>query len=241
MAKTAPASAQLSLFDTTALTSPFGLFGGGNSSLLPALDGDDEEDEAAEPPVAAVGAPDWTYGEQVVVDGIDRLREGAKVTVVEYASVTCPHCALWQKNTWPAFKAKYVDTNKVRYIFRELPTPPVDAATAGFLVARCAGPDKYFDVVHQLMATQQEMLTSSPRDWLLRTAQAAGLSEQQFNDCVTDKEAVAAMEKRVQFARTQGVTGTPAFYVNDQQVLTPGGEGASLADLSTAIDAELNK
>ena len=68
--------------------------------------------------------------------------EGAKVTVVEYASVTCPHCALWQKNTWPAFKAKYVDTNKVRYIFRELPTPPVDAATAGFLVARCAGPDK---------------------------------------------------------------------------------------------------
>lgn len=167
--------------------------------------------------------------------------EGAKVTVVEYASVTCPHCALWQKNTWPAFKAKYVDTNKVRYVFRELPTPPVDAATAGFLVARCAGPDKYFDVVHQLMATQQEMLTSSPRDWLLRTAQAAGLSEQQFNDCVTDKDAVAAMEKRVQFARTQGVTGTPAFYVNDQQVLTPGGEGASLADLSTAIDAELAK
>ena len=167
--------------------------------------------------------------------------EGAKVTVVEYASVTCPHCALWQKNTWPAFKAKYVDTNKVRYVFRELPTPPVDAATAGFLVARCAGPDKYFDVVHQLMATQQEMLTSSPRDWLLRTAQAAGLSEQQFNDCVTDKDAVAAMEKRVQFARTQGVTGTPAFYVNDQQVLTPGGEGASLADLSTAIDAALAK
>ena len=167
--------------------------------------------------------------------------EGAKVTVYEYASVTCPHCALWQKNTWPAFKAKYVDTNKVRYVFRELPTPPVDAATAGFLVARCAGPDKYFDVVHQLMATQQEMLTSSPRDWLLRTAQAAGLSEQQFNDCVTDKDAVAAMEKRVQFARTQGVTGTPAFYVNDQQVLTPGGEGASLADLSTAIDAELAK
>ena len=167
--------------------------------------------------------------------------EGAKVTVYEYASVTCPHCALWQKNTWPAFKAKYVDTNKVRYIFRELPTPPVDAATAGFLVARCAGPDKYFDVVHQLMATQQEMLTSSPRDWLLRTAQAAGMSEQQFNDCVTDKDAVAAMETRVQAARTQGVTGTPAFYVNDTQVITPGGEGASLADLSTAIDAELAK
>lgn len=167
--------------------------------------------------------------------------EGAKVTVVEYASVTCPHCALWQEHTYPAFKAKYIDTGKVRYVFRELPTPPVDAATAGFLVARCAGPDKYFDVVHQLMRTQQEMITSSPRDWLLRTAQAAGLSEEQFNQCVTDKDAVAAMEKRVQAARAQGVSGTPAFYVNDVQVISPGGEGASLADLSTAIDAALAK
>ena len=167
--------------------------------------------------------------------------EGAKVTVVEYASVTCPHCALWQTNTWPAFKAKYVDTNKVRYIFRELPTPPIDAATAGFLIARCAGEDKYFDVVHQLMATQQEMVTTSPRDWLLRTAQAAGLSEEQFNQCITDKDAIAAMDQRIQAARAQGVTGTPAFYVNDAQVITPGGEGASLADLSTAIDAELAK
>jgi protein-disulfide isomerase len=167
--------------------------------------------------------------------------EGAKVTVVEYASVTCPHCAIWQENTYPAFKAKYVDTGKVRYIFRELPTPPVDAATAGFLVARCAGPDKYFDVVHQLMKTQQEMITTSPREWLLRTAQAAGLSEEQFNQCVTDKNAVAAMEKRVQAARAQGVTGTPAFYVNDTQVISPGGEGASLADLSAAIDAALAK
>ena len=167
--------------------------------------------------------------------------EGAKVTVVEYASVTCPHCALWQKNTWPGFKAKYVDTNKVRYVFRELPTPPIDAATAGFLVARCAGDDKYFDVVHQLMATQQEMITTSPRDWLLRTAQAAGLSEDQFNQCITDKDAIAAMDQRIQTARAQGVTGTPAFYVNGTQVITPGGEGASLADLSTAIDAELNK
>ena len=166
--------------------------------------------------------------------------DGAKVTVVEYASVTCGHCALWQQNTWPAFKAKYVDTNKVRYVFRELPTPPVDVATAGFLVARCAGDAKYFQVVHQLLATQQEMVTGSPRDWLLRTAQAAGMNEQQFADCVSDRDAVAALEKRIQQAQAQGVTGTPAFFVNEQEVITPGSsEGPSLADLSTAIDAEL--
>ena len=168
--------------------------------------------------------------------------DGAKVTVVEYASVTCGHCALWQQNTWPAFKAKYVDTNKVRYVFRELPTPPVDVATAGFLVARCAGDAKYFQVVHQLLATQQEMVTGSPRDWLLRTAQAAGMNEQQFADCVSDRDAVAALEKRIQQAQAQGVTGTPAFFVNEQEVITPGSsEGPSLADLSTAIDAELAK
>ena len=168
--------------------------------------------------------------------------DGAKVTVVEYASVTCGHCALWQQNTWPAFKAKYVDTNKVRYVFRELPTPPIDAATAGFLVARCAGDDKYFQVVHQLLATQQEMVTGSPRDWLLRTAQAAGMNEQQFADCVSDRDAVAALDQRIQQAQAQGVTGTPAFFVNEQEVITPGSsEGPSLADLSTAIDAELAK
>ena len=168
--------------------------------------------------------------------------DGAKVTVVEYASVTCGHCALWQQNTWPAFKAKYVDTNKVRYVFRELPTPPVDVATAGFLVARCAGDAKYFQVVHQLLAPQQEMVTGSPRDWLLRTAQAAGMNEQQFADCVSDRDAVAALEKRIQQAQAQGVTGTPAFFVNEQEVITPGSsEGPSLADLSTAIDAELAK
>lgn len=167
--------------------------------------------------------------------------EGAKVTVVEYASVTCPHCATWQQNTWPAFKAKYVDTNKVRFVFRELPTPPINAAAGGFMLARCAGEDKYFDVMHQLMNTQQEMLTTSPRNWLLRTAQAVGMSEDDFNKCVTDPAGLAALEKRVQAARAAGVSGTPAFFVNGTQVISPGGEGASLADLSAAVDAALAK
>ena len=177
-------------------------------------------------------------------DDMAQGNPAAKVTVIEYASVGCPVCARWQAEVYPDFKARYIDTGKVHYVFREMlvgGSSEVAVASAGFLVARCAGPDKYFDVVHQLMATQQEMLTSSPREWLLRTAQAAGMSEQQFNDCVTDKDAVAAMEKRVQAARTQGVTGTPAFYVNDTQVISPGGEGASLADLSTAVDAALAK
>ena len=68
--------------------------------------------------------------------------EGAKVTVVEYASVTCHVCAAWQEKNWEGFKTRYVDTDKVRYVFREIPTPPAEVAVAGFLIARCAGPDK---------------------------------------------------------------------------------------------------
>lgn len=168
--------------------------------------------------------------------------EGAKVTVVEYASVTCPHCAAWQDNTWPAFKAAYVDTNKVRYVFRELPTPPVNVAVAGFMIARCAGEDKYFDVVHNIMASQNEWRAGvNPRDTLFRVGNGAGLTNAQIETCIRDPEALKAAEERSNAALKAGVNGTPAFFVNGVEVISPGGEGASMADLSRAIDAELAK
>ncbi|MGV8930155.1 MAG: thioredoxin domain-containing protein [Brevundimonas sp.] len=167
---------------------------------------------------------------------------GAKVTVVEYASVTCPHCAAWQDNTWPAFKAAYVDTNKVRYVFRELPTPPVNVAVAGFMIARCAGEDKYFDVIHNIMSSQAEWQTGvNPRDTLFRIGNGAGLSNQQIETCIKDPEGIKAADARARAARAAGVNGTPSFFVNDVAVVTPGGEGASMEDLSRAIDAELAK
>jgi len=163
--------------------------------------------------------------------------EGAKVTVVEYASVTCGHCAVWNEEVWPEFKTKYVDTQKVRYIFREFPTPPQDIAVAGFLIARCAGPDKYFDVVADIMASQKEWMAGvQPRTTLFRAGQAAGLSEQQINDCIRDKSAIEAMEKRIKAGIDAGVTGTPYFMVNGVKVAD-----SSLSGLSEAIDAELAK
>lgn len=168
--------------------------------------------------------------------------DGAKVTVVEYASVTCGHCAAWQEETWPAFKAAYVDTNKVRFIFRELPTPPNNVAVAGFMIARCAGSDKYFDVVHGIMSSQREwQMGVNPRDTLFRVGNGAGLSNQQIEACIKDPEGLKASEERAQAAVKAGVTGTPTFFVNGTLVVTPGGEGASMADLSRAVDAELAK
>ena len=183
-------------------------------------------------------------GSKAVVDGDMALgaAEGAKVTVVEYASVTCGHCALWQQNTWPAFKAAYVDTNKVRYVFRELPTPPANVAAAGFLMARCAGEDKYFDVVHAIMDSQAEWRTGTdPRASLIRIAGENGMDQAAFQRCVTDPEAIAALETRVKAATDAGVINTPTFLVNGRQVSSPGGEGAVMADLGPAIEAELAK
>ncbi len=172
--------------------------------------------------------------------------EGAKVTVVEYASVTCGHCAAWHKETWPAFKAAYVDTNKVRFVFREIPTPPANVAAAGFMIARCAGPDKYFDVVHEIMNSQEEMFASGDmsgaRAVLFRIGNGAGLSNSQIETCIKDPEAQAAVDERAQAAARAGVTGTPTFLVNGETVITPGSQsGATMADLSKAIDAELAK
>ncbi len=167
--------------------------------------------------------------------------DGAKVTVVEYASVTCHVCAAWQQENWEAFKTRYVDTNKVRYVFREIPTPPAEIAVAGFMIARCAGADKYFDVVHELLATQEEM-QADPRALLFRVGNGAGLSNERIQQCITDEEGMAAVEKRAEAARAAGVEGTPTFFVNGVKVITPGSQsGTSLEDLSKAIDAELAK
>jgi protein-disulfide isomerase len=158
--------------------------------------------------------------------------EGAAVTVIEYASVTCGHCAVWNETVWPEFKAKYVDTNKVRYIFREFPTPPMDIAAAGFLLARCAGDDRYFEVVDQVMRSQQEWIAGAPpRESLLRIAASAGMDQQEFQQCVSDPQAVAAFEQRIQQGRAAGIAATPTFMVNGQQVAD-----TSLAGLSAAID-----
>ena len=163
--------------------------------------------------------------------------EGAKVTVVEYASVTCSHCAAWQSEVWPGFKAKYVDTNKVRYVFREFPTAPVEVATAGFMVARCAGPDKYFDVVHALMSRQAEMFNGAPpRTLLLSVATNAGLTEDQFKTCLANTDEIAKMDARVRAGLAAGVDGTPAFFVNGEKVVD-----SSLGGLSQSIDAALAK
>ncbi|WP_332770602.1 DsbA family protein [Phenylobacterium sp.] len=160
----------------------------------------------------------------------------APVKLVEYASLTCSHCAKFNAEVFPEFKKKYIDTGKVHYTFKEFLTPPAEVAAAGFLMARCAGKDKYFGVVDSVFAAQQEMFTTGDmRGSLLRVAQSAGMNEQQFNACVSDEAALKALDDRVtKSAREQKISATPTFVVNGKVVK----EGEmSLAELDAAVAA----
>jgi protein-disulfide isomerase len=163
----------------------------------------------------------------------------AKVKMVEYASASCSHCARFNNEVFPAFKAKYNDTGKVHYTLKEFLTPPVEMAAAGFLTARCAGKDKYFSVLDAIYHGQEEMFqTGDIRGPLLRIAQSAGMTEQQFDACITDEAALKALNARVEKAgRDEKITGTPTFLVNGKQVAS--GE-VTLEQLDTAI-AEASK
>jgi protein-disulfide isomerase len=163
----------------------------------------------------------------------------AKVKLVEYASLTCSHCGTFNNEVFPEFKKKYIDTGKVHYTFKEFLTPPNEVAAAGFLTARCAGKDKYFQVTDAIFHAQQEMFTTGDmRGILLRTAQSAGMTEEKFNACITDEAALKALNERVEKAiKVDKITSTPSFFVNGKKVK----EGAmSMAELDSAV-AEASK
>lgn len=159
---------------------------------------------ACHKPTAAVTADDMSMG-----------NPNAKVTMVEYASVACPHCARWNSEVFPAFKAKYVDTGKVRYVLREALTGDPSIAAAGFLTARCAGKNKYFNVVDDIYNAQDQMeQTGQPHQILLNIARSAGLTEPQFEACITNDKALEALNARWESYVKQGITGTPTFVIN---------------------------
>ena len=175
--------------------------------------------------VAALGLASCQKGGGAVTsDDMSMGSPTAKVTVIEYASVACPHCAAFNNDVFPAFKTKYIDTNKVHYVFREMLVgndEEMSMAAAGFLMARCAGKDKYFSVVDAIFHGQQAMETSGDvRGGLMRIGEAAGLSDAQFNTCINDDNALKALNQRVQTYATQdGIDSTPTFVVNGKKLV----------------------
>ena len=141
----------------------------------------------------------------------------AKVTIIEYASLTCPHCATFHRDTYPALKSRYIDTGKVRYILREFPLDPL--ATAGFMLARCDGEQKYYpDRGHAVSAAAGLDGTDKPLDALRQMMRQAGFSQEKFDSCLKDQklyDAVNAVKNRGM--ETFKVDSTPTFFINGQR------------------------
>ncbi len=146
-------------------------------------------------------------------------REDAPVTVVAYLSFTCPHCADWEATVWPAFKARFIDTGKVRFIQRELPTGPVAPSTAAARLTRCAAASRYYDMSASLFAGQGLFRRSGDATaWLNAAGKAGGMTPEQVQTCISrpgERDDLLAMAAR---AEADGVTGTPAFLVNGKRI-----------------------
>jgi protein-disulfide isomerase len=159
------------------------------------------EDLAVEGPLGDVfiGAPD------------------AKVTIIEYASMTCSHCANFSTKIFPLVKEKYIDTGKVRFTLREFPFDPL--ATAAFMLARCKGNDKYYAMVDLLFAQQKAWTGSDkPTEALLSVVRQAGFTQESFETCLKNKaiyDGVNFVKERG--AKVFGVDSTPTFFINGEK------------------------
>jgi protein-disulfide isomerase len=137
----------------------------------------------------------------------------APVTIVEYASLTCSHCAHFHAETWPVLKSKYIDTGKVRFVLRDFPLDPL--AAAGALLARCAGDDKRAAVVDLLFSNQPKWLVQKPLEPLAELMKQAGFSQESFDACLKNQELYDAVIKTREAAGTNyGVNSTPTFFIN---------------------------
>ena len=185
--------------------------------------------------VALAAAPTFALAHEAppAVTSADRVlgRADAPVTVIEYASFTCSHCGEWHRSVYPAFKARFIDTGQARLILRDLPTAPTQVAAQAAGIARCAAPERFYDVASALMNGQAALLDGGPvQTWFDAGVAASGRSKAEIETCLADPETLNGIRASVAGATAAGVRGTPTFFVNGRMV-----EDSSLAGLAAAI------
>ena len=158
-------------------------------------------------------------------------KDDAAVTIVEYASMTCPHCAHFHETTYPELKKRYIDTGKVRFIFREFPLDSLAAGAA--MLARCADKSKFFPLIETLFQQQRTWAVEPPIPPLLAIAKQAGFSEKSFDACLSDQKMLEAIQNEQKRAADKfGVNSTPTLFVNGK--MQKG--GTSIEELAKIID-----
>jgi protein-disulfide isomerase len=152
------------------------------------------------------------------LDDIPLGSESAPVTIIEYASMTCPHCAAFEIGVFPKLKEKYIDTGKVRFIMRLFPTPPVELSAAAYMLARCGGPEKFYPLIETLFQQQEKWVVRNPIQPLLTIAKQAGFTEQSFEACINDRALLNKVQQVSNAASTKfKVDSTPTFFINGQK------------------------
>lgn len=197
--------------------------------------------------LAACGLPPWAARAQGTVSIETLMKPGplpemslgkadAPVTIVEYASMTCPHCANFHKTTFPELKKRYIDTGKVRFVFREFPLDTL--AAAAFMLARCADKEdsgRYFALVDTLFAQQDRWAVQQPIPPLLAIAKQAGFTQASFEQCLANQKLLDDIEEVRQRAIDEfNVKSTPTFFINGTRF-----DGSqTIEEMGAAIEAQ---
>ena len=176
-------------------------------------------------PPAAAAPPDPLMEPGPLADIVEGSPK-APIAIIEYGSVTCSHCAAFHRDVWPSLKARYVDTGKVRFIFREFPLDP--RSVVGFMLARCIGPDKRDGLIDLLFDQQDSWaFVDKPAGPLLALVKQKGMSQIDFETCVHNQSLFDAVIKSHDLAAARlGIDTTPTFFVNGVKLTgeTPIGE-----------------
>lgn len=199
-----------------------GLFliaGGSIYYIMSGSDGSDTPGEAATAALNSSIKPDVSLSELMETGPLEENSLGADdapVTIVEYSSMTCPHCATFHADTLPGLKEKYIDTGKVRYIIREFPLDKL--AAAAFMLARCAGKDRYFPLIDALYAQQATWAygKGDPTPRLFKATRLAGASftKESFEACLQRQDLLDGINWVRERGAKFNIRSTPSFFVN---------------------------
>ena len=198
--------------------------------------------------LTACGAADSSNAQtagsgQLALTDIALGADDAPITMVEYASWTCPACLQFHNDVIPMLKADYVDAGHVKFVFREFPTAPANVSVAGFALARCAGEDRYYDVIDDLFAAQTNILnlarSGGDIEGALRTlASSYGIEGDSFNACLSNQDVTYAISESVMKGDSQGVNSTPTVFIDGEKL--QGYDWRSAEGMKALLDSKLN-
>ena len=172
----------------------------------------------ASPIEVEIPEPDASFDKvEITKDDFILGMDTAPITVIEYASLTCPHCAQFHQNALPTIKKNFIETGKIRYVYRDFPLDQL--ALSGSMIAQCGGRDRYFAFIDALFA-QQSNWARDPKPFaaLSRIARLGGLSQAKFDECIKDKDiADAILKKRLDGDKIFGINSTPTIIINGKR------------------------